>query len=65
VLRDALRESDRTDLYAITGVGVRISPSLRTAFIPDVVVLSTEPLATCFQAEDVELAVEIWFPSNS
>jgi Uma2 family endonuclease len=65
VLRDALRDAGRTDLYAITGIGVRISTSLRTALIPDVVVLNTKPLATCFQAEDLELAVEIWSPGNT
>jgi Uma2 family endonuclease len=65
VLRDALRQGGRMDLYAITGVGVRISTSLRTAFIPDVVVLNTKPLATCFQVEDLELAVEVWSPGNS
>lgn len=65
VLRDALRQNGRTDLYAITGVGVRISTSLRTAFIPDVVVLNTKPLGTCCRAEDLELAVEVWSPGNT
>lgn len=65
VLRDALQKAGRTDLYAVTAVGVRISSSLRTALIPDVVVLNTKPLATCFDAEDLELAVEIWSPGNT
>lgn len=65
VLSDALRKAGRTDLYAITGVGVRISAGMRTAVIPDVVVLNTKPLATCFRAEDLELAVEIWSPGNT
>jgi Uma2 family endonuclease len=65
VLRDALRQNGRTDLYAITGVGVRISTSLRTAFIPDVVVLNTKPSGTCCRAEDLELAVEVWSPGNT
>ena len=65
MLFDALRKAGRTDLYAVTGVGVRISTSLRTAFIPDVVVLNTKPLATCFQVEDLELAVEVWSPGNT
>jgi Uma2 family endonuclease len=65
LLFDAHRKAGRMDLYAVTGVGVRISTSLRTAFIPDVVVLNTKPLATCFQVEDLELAVEVWSPSNT
>jgi Uma2 family endonuclease len=65
VLRGALRKACRSDLYAITGVGVRISAGLRTALIPDLVVLNTKPLATCFQAEDLELAVEIWSPGDT
>jgi Uma2 family endonuclease len=65
VLRDALRQSGRTDLYAITGVGVRINTGMRIALIPDVVVVNTKPLATCFEAGDLELAVEIWSPSNT
>lgn len=65
VLKDALQQSDRTDLYAVTGIGVRISTSLRTALIPDVVVLNTKPLTRCFQAEDLELVVEIWSPGNT
>lgn len=65
VLFDALRKAGRTDLYAVTGVSVRISASLRTALIPDVVILNTKPLATCFQSGDLELAVEIWSPGNT
>lgn len=38
---------------------------MRTALIPDVVVLDTKPLATCFHAENLVLAVEIWSPSNT
>lgn len=65
ILKDALQQSGRTDLYAVTGIGVWISTNLRTALIPDVVVLNTKPLGTCFQAEDLELAVEIWSPGNT
>lgn len=65
VLAEALRQSGRTDLYAITGVGVGISTGMRTAFIPDVVVSNTKPLDTYFDAGDLELAVEIWSPSNT
>lgn len=65
VLRDALQKAGRTDLYAVTGVGVQISAGMRTALIPDVVVLNTKPLATCFDADDLELAVEIWSPGNT
>jgi Uma2 family endonuclease len=64
-LMNALRQGGRTDLYAVTGVAVRFSTSLRTALIPDVVVLNTRPLATCFQAENLELVVEIWSPGNT
>lgn len=64
VLRDALQQSGRTDLYAVTGVGVQINTGMRTALIPDIVVSNTKPLATCYQAEQIELAVEIWSPGN-
>lgn len=65
VLAEALRQSGRTDLYAITDVGVRISTGMRTALIPDVVVVNIKPLGTCFQTEDLELAVEVWSPGNT
>ena len=65
VLKDALRRAGRTDLYAVTAVGVRISTSLRTALIPDVAVVNVKPLVACFQPEDLVLAVEIWSPGNT
>jgi Uma2 family endonuclease len=65
VLKDALGQAGRTDLYAVTAVGVRISTSLRTALIPDVAVVNAKPLVTCFQPEDLVLAVEIWSPGNT
>lgn len=65
VLRNALRVGGRTDLYAVTGVGVQISTSWRTALIPDVAVLNTRPVATSFRPENLVLAVEIWSPGNS
>jgi Uma2 family endonuclease len=65
VLREALRKAGRTDLYAVTGIGVEISTRWRTALIPDVVVLNTKPLGASFQPEDLELAVEIWSPGNT
>jgi Uma2 family endonuclease len=65
VLKDALRQAGRTDLYAVTAVSVRISTSLRTALIPDVAVVNAKPLVTCFQPEDLVLAVEVWSPGNT
>ncbi|MPZ81506.1 MAG: Uma2 family endonuclease [Actinophytocola sp.] len=65
VLRHAIRDGERADLYAVTGVGVQISTSLRTALIPDVSVLNTRPAGTSFPRENLVLAVEIWSPGNS
>ncbi|WP_436502113.1 Uma2 family endonuclease [Actinokineospora sp. HUAS TT18] len=53
------------DLFPIQAVGVEITTALRTALIPDVVVLNTRPVATTFSADAVELAVEVWSPGNT
>lgn len=64
-LRDALRRAGRTDLRVVQAVGVRISTVWRTALIPDLVVLTTPPVDTTFDAKTLALAVEIWSPGNS
>jgi Uma2 family endonuclease len=64
VLKHALRDADRSDSYAVTGVGVRISTNWRTALIPDVAVLNTRPVGTSFGPDDLELVGEIWSPGN-
>jgi Uma2 family endonuclease len=64
VLRTALRDVGRTDLYPVVAVGVEISKERRTVLAPDVVVLDIKPVGTSFQAENVVLAAEIWSPGN-
>jgi Uma2 family endonuclease len=61
----ALREAGRGDLYVVTGVGVNISSALRTALIPDLVVIDVPPRGTHCEAEHVKLVVEIWSPGNT
>ncbi|GAA0237137.1 Uma2 family endonuclease [Saccharothrix mutabilis subsp. mutabilis] len=64
-LRAAIRAAERNDLFAVPGVGVRISTTMRTALIPDLVLLDRTPVgAVSFPAEAVRLAVEIWSPGN-
>ncbi|GGM53645.1 hypothetical protein GCM10012275_25870 [Longimycelium tulufanense] len=65
LLHDAHRSANRRDLYAVTGVGVQINNALRTALIPDVVVLSGPPEEISFPPERVRLVAEIWSPGNS
>jgi Uma2 family endonuclease len=65
VLKNALRDARRTDLYPVTGVGVKISTPWRTALIPDLVVLNTRPVAVAFEPGDLALVVETWSPGNS
>ena len=65
ILKSALRNAHRTDLYAVPGVGVKISTARRTALIPDVVVLSTRPVGAAFDAADLVLVVETWSPGNT
>jgi Uma2 family endonuclease len=64
VLRTALREVGRTDLYVEIGVGVEISTERRTAVIPDLVVMDTRPVGKSFRAENIVLAMETWSPGN-
>jgi len=61
---DALRAAERTDLYVVPAVNVRISTAWRTALIPDVVVLTRKPVGVSFAAHDLALAVEVWSPGN-
>ncbi|WP_260192651.1 Uma2 family endonuclease [Actinophytocola gossypii] len=65
VLKHALRDAGRSDLYAVSGVGVRISTGWRTALIPDVAVLNTRPGGTSIGPDDLELVVEIWSPGHA
>lgn len=65
LLKNSLRRAGRTDLYALGGVGIELSTAHRTALIPDFAVLSTRPVGTSFQAQQVVLAGEIWSPSNT
>ncbi len=64
-LRSAIREAGRTDLHAETAIGVEISTGLRTALIPDVVVLDIKPIGGSFRPENVVLVAEIWSPGNT
>ncbi|WP_223198979.1 Uma2 family endonuclease [Solihabitans fulvus] len=62
---DAVRDAKRTDLHVVPAVGVEISSAMRTALIPDVVVLDTKPVGVSFHARNVVLAAEIWSPGNT
>lgn len=65
VIKNALVEGGRTDLYAVTAVGIEISTGWRTALIPDVAILNTRPVGASFQPMNLILAVEIWSPGNT
>lgn len=65
LLKTSLRTAERTDLYALGGVGVEVSTEYRTVLIPDFAVLSTPPLNTTFGPNDLLPAGEIWSPGNS
>lgn len=64
LLRETLVSADRTDLYVVPAVNVRISTPWRTALIPDVVVLDVKPRGVSFAPDNLQLAVEIWSPGN-
>lgn len=61
----AVQAAGRRDLFPVAAVGVEISTVMRTALIPDFVVLNCPPAGTTFPAEAVELAGEVWSPGNS
>lgn len=65
VIKNALSEAGRTDLYAVTAVGVEISTGFQTGVIPDVAVLNTKPVGASFLPIHLVLAVEVWSPSNT
>jgi Uma2 family endonuclease len=65
VIKTALREARRSDLYAVTGAGVKISTAWRTALIPDLVVLKVRPVGVAVEADDLVLVVEVWSPGNT
>jgi Uma2 family endonuclease len=62
---DSIAGAGRTDLYAVIGVAVKISSTLRTGLIPDVVILDRVPAGAAFPAEALMLAVEVWSPGNT
>lgn len=64
-LDTAISSAARTDLYAVSGVGVELSTNYRTAVIPDLVVLDVAPMGNSFDARNVLLAGEIWSPGNT
>ncbi|MEV8436975.1 Uma2 family endonuclease [Actinosynnema sp. NPDC051121] len=64
-LEDSISAAGRTDLHAVAGVGVKISSTLRTGLIPDIVVMDRPPAGASFPAEALRLAVEVWSPGNN
>ncbi|MDU0293738.1 Uma2 family endonuclease [Saccharothrix longispora] len=64
LIEDAVEDAGRTDLYVVPAVNVKISSELRTALIPDVVVLDRRPAGVSFPAEALALAVEVWSPAS-
>jgi Uma2 family endonuclease len=62
--REALRAAGRRDLHVSLGVYLKISSTLRTALIPDVVVLDRPPAGASFPPESVVIAIEVWSPGN-
>jgi Uma2 family endonuclease len=65
LLRAAVRAAERHDLHVVQAVNVKISSALRTALIPDVVILDRRPTGVSFPAEALALAVEVWSPGNT
>jgi Uma2 family endonuclease len=61
---DSISAADRTGLYAVVGVAVKISSTLRTGLIPDLVILDRPPVGASFPAEALRLAAEVWSPDN-
>src|SRR5688500_13603757 len=57
LIDDAIRAALRTDLHVVPGVGVKISSLLRTALIPDVVIMDRLPAGASFPAVALRLAV--------
>ncbi|NKQ57115.1 Uma2 family endonuclease [Amycolatopsis sp. K13G38] len=65
LVRAAVKAAGRTDLHGLPGVGVPISTPLRTALIPDLVVVDVDVCRLVFEPKNVLLAVEVWSPGNS
>ncbi|ONI82603.1 hypothetical protein ALI22I_41920 [Saccharothrix sp. ALI-22-I] len=63
-IRNAVRAAERKDLRAVPAVNVKISSTLRTGLIPDVVIVD-RPAGVVFPAEALLLAVEVWSPGNT
>jgi Uma2 family endonuclease len=64
LIDDAIRAAGRTDLYVVPGIGVKISSELRTALIPDVVILDRPPAGVIFPPDALITTVEVWSPGN-
>ncbi|SHG02822.1 Putative restriction endonuclease [Streptoalloteichus hindustanus] len=64
VLTNALRRAGRTDLHAVTAIGVELSTEQRNAFVPGIAVIDTKPVGGSLRPENPLLAVEIWSPGN-
>ena len=64
-IKAALQRAGRSDLVAVTAVGVKISTAWRTGLIPDVVVLNQRPQSVGIEPEALELVVEVWSPGNT
>jgi Uma2 family endonuclease len=62
---DAIRAAGRKDLHIAPGVGVKISSTLRTGLIPDVVIMDRIPAGASFPAEALVLVVEVWSPDDT
>lgn len=61
----AIAAAERSDLTALSGIGVEVSTPYRTAINPDFTVLGVAPIGTNFAASDVLLVGEIWSPGNT
>ncbi|HVW40811.1 MAG TPA: Uma2 family endonuclease [Amycolatopsis sp.] len=64
LVRSAIKTACRSDLHGLPGVGVPISTRLRTALIPDLVVVDVDVHRLIFEPTNVLLAVEVWSPGN-
>jgi hypothetical protein len=63
VLKTALRDAGRHDLYPVTRAAAEISADRRTGLIPDMIVVNIRPIGYP-SAENLLLVAEIWSPDN-
>jgi Uma2 family endonuclease len=64
VLKAALRDAGRHDLYPVMHAGAEISAEWRTGLIPDVIVVNVRPIGYPL-AENLLLVAETWSPDNA